>query len=558
MKIIDMHTHLHLNANRKKSEESITERLDCAGIYGACVLSENPKKCGKDFATRLGELLSFTAQCKERLFPIFWIDPYEENVFEKIDKAVESGVMGFKIMCSEFYVYEEKVIEVIRHIAEHNKPVIFHTGILWDDKASAKFNRPANWEPLIKIKGLRFSVGHCSWPWIDECLAVYGKFLYSSNSENKAEMFLDLTPGTPQIYREELLTKIFTIGYDVGKNILFGTDGAAENYRSESAQKWLDTDRKIMDKLGISKVVRENLYYNNLMRFLGVNAEGADCLSSETGNANEGSPYNKNVSAIIKEWYKQLHFSDMYNCEFYRAVDEIKVSDTITIEAYDTCEQDGKRNLLSYLFMCESLKEKYKEKGISEEILYDTLRDIVVWTDIWSEIKGGLYLGETAWLKRHLEMKLFKLGRLQFCMTEAEHDIPKENVFKGDKIIEIHIPIGGRLDNAECKKSIEMAKKFFAEHFPEYDYKCFTCHSWLLDETLEEILDENSNIIKFQKMFKFVERKKSDAILRYVFKWNTTRNNVGGTAAPSGFAEKVKRRVLSGGDFYEALGVLDI
>lgn len=28
-------------------------------------------------------------------------------------------------------------------------------------------------------------------------------------------MFLDLTPGTPEIYRRDLLTKLFTIGYDV-------------------------------------------------------------------------------------------------------------------------------------------------------------------------------------------------------------------------------------------------------------------------------------------------------------------------------------------------------
>ena len=56
-------------------------------------------------------------------------------------------------------------------------------------------------------------MGHCSWPWYDECIAVYGKFLNGvANDQDAPEMFFDLTPGTPRIYREDLLTKLFTVG----------------------------------------------------------------------------------------------------------------------------------------------------------------------------------------------------------------------------------------------------------------------------------------------------------------------------------------------------------
>jgi hypothetical protein len=57
-------------------------------------------------------------------------------------------------------------------------------------------------------------------------------------------------------------------------------------------------------------------------------------------------------------------------------------------------------------------------------------------------------------------------------------------------------------------------------------------------------------------MFDIVERKKSDEILRYVFKWNSDRSNIKDEFCKSKFAELIKNRALSGGDFYEALGVL--
>ena len=108
----------------------------------------------------------------------------------------------------------------------------------------------------------------------------------------------------------------------------------------------------------------------------------------------------------------------------------------------------------------------------------------------------------------------------------------------------------------DCQKSIEKAKEFFATYYPEFQYKCFTCHSWLLDETLGEILKPNSNILGFKNMFHIVERTESDAILKYVFNWNTIRRKIRSEIPNSSFATKVKERALAGGKFYENLGVL--
>ena len=212
MKIYDMHIHTRIG---KPDPEDILKKMEAAGVYGGCLFSVRPREInyetGLDFEERLANLLEWTRGYEGRLFPVLWIHPDEENLIENIHKAVNAGVMGFKIICNNFYIYEERCLEILREIAKLNKPVIFHSGILWDGTVSSNYNRPLNWESLIDIEGLRFSMGHCSWPWIDECIAMYGKFLNALSRKNTAEMFLDITPGTPEIYRKELLTKLFTI-----------------------------------------------------------------------------------------------------------------------------------------------------------------------------------------------------------------------------------------------------------------------------------------------------------------------------------------------------------
>ncbi len=263
------------------------------------------------------------------------------------------------------------------------------------------------------------------------------------------------------------------------------------------------------------------------------------------------------VTEVIEKWYKQLDFSKEYDEEFYDALKSIKISDAITVEEYDVEEKDGKRNLLSFLYFCEETKRKYEEKGISLDIFYDTIKDLVAWTEIWSGVKGELYFGETSWLKRHFGMELFKLGRLQFCEGKAHRDIPSENIAEGDNVIEIHIPTTGTpMKYEDCVESIELAKKFFARHFPEFEYKAFTCNSWLLDTTLGEILDSNSNIMKFQSLFNIVYEEKAEAIIRYTFSWDMTKDKLKDAECKSRLAEKVKERVLAGGDFYSGLGVI--
>lgn len=266
MNIYDVHTHLRsLDVDSSK----IIERLDAANIYAANLFSVSPRL--SDYEERIDSLLKITKNYPNRLFPILFIHPDEESLSSKIDDALARGVMGFKMICNNYYVYEDKCMKVLEQIAASGKPVLFHSGILWGGEVSAKYNRPINWECCLKINGLRFSLAHCSWPWYDECLAVYGKFLnaYSKTGALSAEMFLDMTPGTPEIYREDLITKLLTIGYDIKNNLLFGTDCTAETYNVDWCVKWQNIDNRIYDKLSVDEETRAKIYGENMKRFMG-------------------------------------------------------------------------------------------------------------------------------------------------------------------------------------------------------------------------------------------------------------------------------------------------
>ena len=555
MKIYDMHIH---SWGTKPDPEKLLSEMEKCGVFGGMVFSTCPTGLisgkGASFEERVREALAYSVD--GRIFPVLWIHPYEDNIIENLRTAKRAGIRAIKIICTDFYVYEEQSMKVLREIARLDLPVIFHTGILWDGNVSSEYNRPINWEALLDIEGIKFSLAHCSWPWIDECIALYGKLLNAKSSGKNVEMFFDITPGTPKIYRRELLTKLYTLGYNVGDNILFGTDANSDPYNSENVKNWLEIDREILDGLGVSLENREKLYEKNLMRFIGEEERAVDVAVPVPDKPTKWTRTNPRVKEIIKKWYEKLNFPKSYDKDFFRALAEYEISDAITLETYDKDSRDGKRNLLSFLYLCEGVSEHHKALGIPEEITLDTLRDTVTWTVNWSCVKGELYLGELSWLQNHFSSRLFRLGRLQFCMGHAECDIPKYNIKKGDNVLEVHIPEGSKLSPEECKLSFANSRTFFKKHFPDFEFKHITCHSWLLDSELDKYLPECSNILRFGNLFDRVKVNESYALIRYLFRWDTTPENIAYAVPNSSFAEKVKRAVMHGETFREMLGIL--
>ena len=273
-------------------------------------------------------------------------------------------------------------------------------------------------------------------------------------------------------------------------------------------------------------------------------------------NSGTTAPVNIQTRDIIRKWYDRLQFPDACRREFEDALNTIDISETTAIETYDLSCTDGKRNLLSFLYMCDAVEKKYRRLGIGGDILLDTLQDIVRWTERWSEVKGQLCLYELEWLARHMRVKLFKVGRLQFYMAPAKEDIPACGISRGDNVVELHIHRGGKLTPEAVEDSLQRGKAFLQTYFPEYAYEFFTCHSWLLDETLGKYLPEDSNILHFARRFQRIYAVDSDILLRFLFRWDTCKETLPDAVCTSSFQQRIKTAALQGEQFHAVLGVL--
>lgn len=273
--ILDAHIHIGAGGD---TPQAFSAKLQDAGVNGGLLISRPPStflpnRMAADSGERIREVLSLAGSGQE-LYPFYWIDPLEENASDQVAEAVEAGVAGFKVICDHFAPGDARAMEVFAHVAAAQRPLFFHSGILWDGKPSGEFNRPAAFEALLDIPGLRFSLAHIGWPWCDELIAVYGKFLNarSRRSDLTVEMFVDTTPGTPVIYRKEALTKLFVVGYDVAENVMFGSDCNARNYNAKWVREWVERDTAILHELGIAQSTIDGVFGGNLRRFVDVEA----------------------------------------------------------------------------------------------------------------------------------------------------------------------------------------------------------------------------------------------------------------------------------------------
>lgn len=146
--------------------------------------------------------------------------------------------------------------------------------------------------------------------------------------------------------------------------------------------------------------------------------------------------------------------------------------------------------------------EIYKENGISDTIFNDTFYDITIWCEECYRKYGFYGLEEAKWIANSINMKLFRLGRLQFEPVMLEEPLIGRdiNLAAGSQVLNVHIPAGEKMDYAACLKSFEMAKEFFGD-----SYVAYMCDSWLLSPVLKDFLPGNSNIVKFQNLFEVIK-----------------------------------------------------
>lgn len=209
---------------------------------------------------------------------------------------------------------------------------------------------------------------------------------------------------------------------------------------------------------------------------------------------------------------------------------------------------------VALLYSVEFTYPKYQKSVISDEIYFETMKDIAV----WCENNNNKGLKNLPWIKNHLNFELFKLGRLQFQFYKCDNRTLNYDLLPfnfGENLIYVHIPQGEKLVYAECVNSHKNAKSFFGEYFPNYDFDYFFCESWLLYGENWQFMNSSSNILQFSTLFDLVYSFDDDrqAIERIFGKRQLIKSKYQENTA---LQRSAKRFMQNGGKLGVGIGIL--
>lgn len=149
------------------------------------------------------------------------------------------------------------------------------------------------------------------------------------------------------------------------------------------------------------------------------------------------------------------------------------------------------------------LKKAYEVKGLSEELMWDTLVDVRCKLAEHHDLNGIWGTGAVGWYIRLYGLKIIKLGRLEFEPIGYKWDTPYRGIQKGDPVMNMHIPSTGPMKIEDVLASFKQAYKFYGYTEP----MPVAAASWLLyPPVCEEVFKPGSNLRNFYDLFDVVEQ----------------------------------------------------
>lgn len=147
-----------------------------------------------------------------------------------------------------------------------------------------------------------------------------------------------------------------------------------------------------------------------------------------------------------------------------------------------------------------------------------------------------------------------KTGNCASSLREYPKDIWKPALRKGDSVLSVHIPNKGALTKEACEDSYRRAQAVFRACYPEFTWKAFHCHSWLLDPQLEAFLPEHSNILSFQRKFTpYAGQTQGQDVFNFVFKLQF--QDYQDMPENTSLQRALKKHYLAGNYIYEYEGI---
>lgn len=189
----------------------------------------------------------------------------------------------------------------------------------------------------------------------------------------------------------------------------------------------------------------------------------------------------------------------------------------------------------------------YRQKGISDEIYIATMKAFTRFCKEQHKKTGFWHFDRSGWVSRQASMRLFRIGILEYEFM----------IRNGEPMISIHIPSDTVFTEENLDHTFSAAKAFVETYYPEHKGDRFFCDSWLMAPKLQELLPEDSGIVRFQKRFASIEETPfPDACVGWVF-GKTAETPISELPENTSLQRKIKALMLEGGHLNAGLGLLD-
>lgn len=293
-----------------------------------------------------------------------------------------------------------------------------------------------------------------------------------------------------------------------------------------------------------------NEHFKEVEKRLGFPQEAVELFEKAATKIDTCKSLNKKFEAIFNEFlFPKAH-------DFGKLFDKVKpLSIIYGIKEYTL-------DMVFLIRAAEVMHDLYKERGLSEELFWHTIKDLKYKYDECVKCKGVHGTFVPWWNTGFYSLERFALGRYQFDMTTyGGEDFTSSagiTIKKGDKTLGFHIPSSGiPLTDDVRLDSFKQAYQFFPEFRREDGLMIFECGSWLIYEGYKDFLPENSNILKFIGDFEIVSSEARD---KFNDAWRIF--NKSGYKSPKKWDEDTsmqrafKKHVLSGGKTGHGHGII--
>ena len=182
--------------------------------------------------------------------------------------------------------------------------------------------------------------------------------------------------------------------------------------------------------------------------------------------------YDKNKEGLSKLW-KMKKVSELFgDCNLF-------ITSVMILLGYDI----HRKNMSKYNLSDE-------QKSIHIKRVKNTLLD-----DIYIRGYESVRISQMLWASYFINLRIIEVGGFQYELV-LENPITKEK----EECIKMHVPKGASLKEEDVRSSIRKSTYEIERYFNVKDINYYI-ESWLLSPEVLALLDDNSNILKFSKLF---------------------------------------------------------